>query len=391
MRSMKIAGRVIRQIIKDRRTLALLFVAPLLVIFLLQVVLTAKVTEPQLLTVGLPDELQTEISAEADVAKATDLSDALEVLKKRETDAVVVYNKPDITVYVEGTETSVTTSVKKAVGAAAGRYSKEAAAEEAQKKIQEQEEKVKEQVRKQFTQFRKKIKMNTTPDLELNLPDSDFSVTTAEVQYSYLCGSDDMTVFDSTAPLMMGFFVFFFVFLLAGVAFLRERISGTLERLLAAPVRRRDIVLGYFFGFGVFAFLQTLLIEFFMVKILNVEFKGSFLLVLLTNLLLASGSLALGTLLSAYARNELQLFQFIPIVIVPQILFCGLFCLRGAPAWTAVLAKICPLTYAADALQNIVIRGLGFSAVWQDLLVLLGCTVLFLFLNTLVLKKYRKI
>lgn len=391
MRSMKVAGRVIRQILKDRRTLALLFIVPLLVIFLLQVVLTAKVTKPQMLTVGLPAELQTEICTEADVTEASGLSEALELLKNRETDAVVVYSNPNVTVYVEGTEGSVTASVKKAVAAAAGRYSKKAAAEEVQKQIEAQQEKFKAQVQKQFAQFGRQTGKNGTPGLQLSLPDSNFSFTTAEVQFSFLCGSDDMTAFDSTAPLIMGFFVFFFVFLLAGVAFLRERISGTLERLLATPVRRRDIVFGYFFGFGVFAFLQTLLIEFFMVRILNIAFKGSFLLVLLTNLLLASGSLALGTLLSAYARNELQLFQYIPIVIVPQILFCGLFSLRGAPAWTAVLAKVFPLTYAADALQNIALRGFGFGSVWLDLLVLLGYTVLFLFLNTLVLKKYRKI
>jgi ABC-2 type transport system permease protein len=391
MRSMKIAGRVIRQIVKDRRTLALLFVAPLLVIFLLQVVLTAKITKPQMLTVNLPDELQTEISTEADVTETSDLSKALDLLRNRETDAVVVYEKPNITVYIEGTESSVTASVKKAVAAAAGRYSKETVSEEAQKKMQEQQEKIKEQVQKQFSGLSRQSGKKQAPDLQFNLPDTDLNFTAAEVQYSYLCGSDDMTAFDSTAPLMMGFFVFFFVFLLAGVAFLRERISGTLERLLATPVRRRDIVFGYFFGFGVFAFLQTLLIEFFMVKILSIELKGSFLLVLLTNLMLASGSLAFGTLLSAYARNELQLFQFIPVVIVPQILFCGLFSLRGAPAWTNILAKIFPLTYAADALQNIALRGFGFSAVWQDMLVLLGYTVLSLFLNTLALKKYRRI
>jgi ABC-2 type transport system permease protein len=189
----------------------------------------------------------------------------------------------------------------------------------------------------------------------------------------------------------MGFFIFFFVFLLAGVAFLRERTSGTLERLLATPVRRYEIVLGYFLGFGVFVFLQTCVIQIYMVHILHVSLEGNFFLVLLINLLLAAGSLALGTLLSAFARNELQLFQFIPLVIVPQILFCGLFSLRGAPTWVTVLSKVFPLTYAADALTAVAFRGSGCISILPDLLMLSGYMVLFLLLNTLVLKKDRSI
>jgi len=217
------------------------------------------------------------------------------------------------------------------------------------------------------------------------------SLSQPEVTFNYLYGTADTTSFDTIAPLLMAFFVFFFVFILAGVSFIRERHSGTLERLLATPVRRYEIVLGYFAGFGVFVFLQTVILQVFMVKVLGVSLQGSFMLVLLVNLLLAAGSLALGTLLSAFAGSELQLFQFIPVVIIPQILFCGLFSLNGAPGWVTVLSKVFPLTYAADALDSVALRGQGFGAIWQDVGILFGYMALFLFLNTLALKKYRTV
>ncbi|CDZ23469.1 hypothetical protein CCDG5_0327 [[Clostridium] cellulosi] len=110
-----------------------------------------------------------------------------------------------------------------------------------------------------------------------------------------------------------------------------------------------------------------------------------------SNVLLAAGSLALGTLLSAFERNEFQLFQFIPIVIVPQVLFCGLFDLRGAPTWVIALSKIFPLTYAADALTDVVLRGFDISYICFDLIILVCYTVAFLALNSLALKKYRRL
>ena len=105
-----------------------------------------------------------------------------------------------------------------------------------------------------------------------------------------------MGAFDSMAPILMGFFIFFFVFLIAGIAFLRERISGTLDRILATPLKRWEIVLGYFLGFGMFVALQTIILQVFSIYVLNVPMAGSFWAVLVINLVLAGGSLALGTL-----------------------------------------------------------------------------------------------
>ncbi len=373
MRSFIVAGRVARQILKDRRTMALMFVAPLLVLFLLYTVLNTPVMKPRITTVSLPAEWTTVLSQEAETTPASDLNAALQTLKARNTDAVAVYAEPNLTVYVEGTEASVTMSVQKAVASATATYTRKQTVED-----------VRAQVQALLAHASGAQGASAASAGELTLPQ-------VGVSFTYLNGSADTSAFDGISPLLMGFFIFFFVFLLAGVAFLRERTTGTLERLLATPVKRCEIVLGYFLGFGVFVCLQTLMVQAYMVGLLKVTLKGDFALVMLINLLLAAGSLSLGTLLSAFARNELQMFQFIPIVIVPQVLFCGLFNLRGAPAWVSWLSAAFPLTYASNALNDVALRGLGFSSIWPDLLVLLGYVVVFLVLNTLALKKYRRI
>lgn len=390
MRILTIARRIIRQIVKDRRTLALMFVAPVLVIFLLYSVLNIETGKPKVLAVGLPADLQSQISKEAHVTSSSNLTDSMEKLKNCQTDAVITYHNSTVSIHVEGTQNSVTTSVKKAVSAAVASYSKITAEKAACQQMREFEQNFQQQLQNRTGNFSKKQATDFTSS-SVVAPTINFKLPSTDIQYHFLNGSDDMTVFDNIAPLLMGFFIFFFVFLIAGVAFLRERISGTLERLLATPIRRHEIVFGYFLGFGAFVFLQTLVIQMFMIYGLHIALKGDFLLVTLINLLLAAGSLALGTLLSAFARNELQLFQFIPIVIVPQILFCGMFTLRGAPIWVTVLSKVFPLTYAADALTNVAIRGFGFDTIVLDLAILFAYMVLFLICNTLVLKKFRKI
>ena len=370
MRIFIIAHRVIRQIIRDRRTLALLLVAPILVLFLLYFVLTVDAFQPKVLTVALPPALETAIRQQATVSASDDLDAALKLLKDRATDAVITSDGTTITAYVEGTEAAVTVSVKKALSAAVAVYGSDTLREAVQAQLQT--------VLSQASGGH----AAAMPQITLSSP---------SLSFAYLNGSESTTSFDDIAPMLMGFFIFFFVFILAGVSFLRERNSGTLERLLATPTRRYEIVLGYFFGFGAFVFAQTLLIQAFMVAVLHVTLRGDFLLVMLINLLLAASSLSLGTLLSAFARNELQMFQFIPLVVVPQVLFCGLFSMRTAPGWILWLSKMFPLTYAADALSNVALRGLGLGSIWMDLLILTGFTLVFLLLNTLALRKYRRI
>ncbi len=144
-------------------------------------------------------------------------------------------------------------------------------------------------------------------------------------------------------------------------------------------------------GFGLFTTIQASLISRFAIDVLDMMMEGSFWYVLLITFLLAMTALALGMLLSAFANNELQMVQFIPLVVVPQVFFSGLFNLDTMEQWLRSLSVIMPLTYGAYALRDIMVRGEGFSAIAVDVYVLLGFTMLFMLLNVVALKKYRKL
>ena len=200
---------------------------------------------------------------------------------------------------------------------------------------------------------------------------------TVKPDITYLYGYEDMTAFDNFGPILIGFFVFFFVFLIAGVAFLKERTTGTLERILATPLRRWEIVIGYLLGFGVFTIIQSALIAWFSINILNIMMVGSFSLVLLITILTAMVALTIGTFISAFANNELQMIQFIPIVVVPQVFFSGLFDLSTMPPWLQSFGHFMPLWYSADALRNIMIRGKGWNDILFDVLILILICIIF--------------
>lgn len=356
MRTLTMTKRIVKQIIEDKRTLALLLVAPIFVLYLLSIILNSSLDKPNLEIINVPSSITDALENEAIVTSVDDENIALDKVKNKEIDGLLVYKDSTLTITVEGSDPTLTGAVKKAVSKATA-----------------------DSMKNTFES------LTNNPKLPLK------NISMLETKFNFINGSEDMSMFDSIAPLMMGFFIFFFVFLLAGISFLRERLSGTLDRLIATPIKRMEIVLGYFFGFGVFVMLQTIIIQLFMIYGLKIEIKGSFYVVLLINVVLAAGSLSLGTLLSAFARNEFQLFQFIPIIIVPQIMFCGIFNLREAPLWVTTLSKVFPMTYGADALRGVILRGSTFSDVSFDILILVGYAILFIVLNSLALKKYRRL
>ncbi len=196
---------------------------------------------------------------------------------------------------------------------------------------------------------------------------------------------DPVTTF---APAIVAFFAYFFVYILTGVSFLRERTGGTLERLMATPVTRGEVVLGYTLGFGLFATIQVAVLMLWALGSLHVgalgplpafsiglgiAANGSPILAFLVVVLLAVGAVSLGIFLSTFARTELQIIQFIPIVLAPQFLLSGvLFPVSSLPSILQPLVAIMPLNYAVDGLRQVFIRGadLGVPALQLDLVVL---------------------
>ena len=204
-------------------------------------------------------------------------------------------------------------------------------------------------------------------------------------------GSPDATQLDSLAPVVVGFFAYFFVFILTGISFLRERIGGTLERLLATPVTRAEIVLGYSLGFGFFATLQVAIVMAFVLGRLAIPALGPVPAFAIGLGVRTAGNpliayllvLALGIFLSTFARTELQILQFIPIVIVPQGLLGGFFWpIDQLPSLLQPIARILPVTYAIDGLRQVMIAGADLSSpqVLLDLGVLVGIAAFFVVL-----------
>ena len=219
----------------------------------------------------------------------------------------------------------------------------------------------------------------------------------------YGAPSDDPMV--AFAPAIVAFFLYFFVYLLTGVSFLRERTGGTLERLMATPVTRGEVVAGYLFGFGLFAVIQVaVLLAWSLGSVqvpamgplpafsvgLGIPVAGSPLIAFLVVVLLALGAVSLGIFLSTFARTELQVIQFIPLVLVPQFLLSGvLFPVTSLPAILQPLVALMPLAYAVDALRQVFIRGadLAVRELQVDMLVLAFVAVLFAFVASRTIRR----
>ncbi|GAA0137491.1 ABC transporter permease [Paenibacillus sp. YSY-4.3] len=342
MRVWAIILRILRQFRRDKRTLALLFLAPLFVLTLMNLVFNGSDYEPNIGVVSAPNQLIDQMKEhQAHITRYESREAAEQALDDRSIDAVVSVDNAGLQVKLEGSDPSVNKAVMM-------------------------------------------LLQKSGEPLHTATPASKMNIT-------YLHGSEDMTAIDQFGPILIGFFIFFFVFLISGVSFLRERTTGTLERLLSTPLRRWELVLGYIGGFGIFTIIQALLISWFCIKVLGILMTGSFAYVLLLTLLLSMTALTLGTLLSAYANNELQMIQFIPLIIVPQLFLSGLFPLDTLPVWLQKLGIVMPLTYGTHALSDVMIRGKGWNAIAGDVIVLIGFSLLFMTLNIAALRKHRKI
>ena len=160
--------------------------------------------------------------------------------------------------------------------------------------------------------------------------------------------------FDKFGPALLAMFPFIVMFLVTSVTTLRERSSGTLERLLAMPMGKLDFLLGYALAFGLVAALQAVLAVTVSVGLLGLDIQGSVWLLGLVAVADAVLGSALGLFVSAFAQTEFQAVQFLPLIVFPQILLCGLFVPREAlPPFLEAVSDVLPLSYAVDAMTNL--------------------------------------
>jgi ABC-2 type transport system permease protein len=195
-------------------------------------------------------------------------------------------------------------------------------------------------------------------------------------------------IFDRVGLLLLGVFPFVTMFLVTSVAMLRERTSGTLERLLTTPLGKLDLLLGYALAFGVAALVQAALASALALGLLGLDPEGSVALVLLLAVANALLGMALGLLVSAFAQSEFQAVQFLPAFVLPQLLLCGLIAPRDqmAPVLEAISAAL-PMTYAVDGMSELAHTSSLSGDLLIDLLVVVGSAVAALALGAATLRR----
>ncbi len=189
----------------------------------------------------------------------------------------------------------------------------------------------------------------------------------------------DRSILNYTLPAVLAMMVLFFGFLLSGISFLRERTQGTLERLMASPVSRLDVVAGYLLGFLTFAVLQTLIVFFYTVYVLDVSFTGSLWQIIIFQIIIGIMAVCLGIFISVFARNEFQMIQFIPLIILPQVFICGLlFPVSQLADYLQWIAKFLPLTYGVDGIRALMLHGRDLLDIGKEVGVLVAFAAVFM-------------
>ena len=157
------------------------------------------------------------------------------------------------------------------------------------------------------------------------------------------------------------------------------------------PIKRSQIVFGYVLGYGSISIIQTLLIVFYSIHILNVISIGSLPLIIFINILTALIALSFGILLSSFAKSEFQVIQFVPILIIPQIYFSYILPSENMSQGLQTFAHFLPLYCSSTALQDVMLTGVGINSIYQNILILIAFMIVLVITTILMLKRYRKI
>lgn len=360
MRILAIAKKVMKELLRDKRTLAMMFVAPVFIMWLMNLMFSASTAvNIKLATQDLPTSLVTKMDDLDHVSVQTykDLDQAKKDLADEKVDAVVSYKNGEYQVDYANTDASKTSMTRQVL--------RTSIASEGS------------------NQLMARVKQA--------LPQLNLKAKAPEIKESYQYGDEHTSFFTSMIPVLIGFVVFFFVFLISGMALLKERTSGTLERLLATPVKRSEIVYGYMLSYGLIAILQTAVVVLAAIWLLDVEVVGNLFHVIIVNVVLALVALAFGILLSTLAKSEFQMMQFIPLVIMPQLFFSGIIPLSSMGDWAQTVGKFLPLTYSGDAMSQIILYGRGIGDILPNIGLLLIFLVVLTILNIVGLRRYRKV
>ncbi len=195
-------------------------------------------------------------------------------------------------------------------------------------------------------------------------------------------------IFTTTGPPLLAMFPFIVMFLVTSVTTLRERSSGTLERLLSMPMGKADLLLGYALAFAAVALVQSVLAVGLTVGLLGMEVQGEVWTLTIVAVLNAVLGTALGLLVSAFAETEFQAVQFMPALVLPQVLLCGLFVPRSSlPDVLHAVSSVLPLSYAVDAMREVQAASSWTADLVLDVAVIAGSGLLALLLGAATLRR----
>jgi ABC-2 type transport system permease protein len=356
-RTLAITTRVLAQFRHDRRTLAILFVAPVFILWLFSLLFSGQSDPSRLGVVNLDDgplgaaiveELGSSDLVTLDALSATDAEAQLEdggldayLLLPAELSANAQHGTLGPELHLRGTDPGAESMVARALSQA--------------------------------------LPGAIGAVLEAGPLPVPIALPTIDVETSTLFGNAELSTIDLLGSAFIGLLVFFLVYVVTSVAFLRERSQGTLERLMASPLKRSEIVLGYMIGFTLIAFVQAAEVLVFGIWLVGIYNAGNLALIFGMEALLALGAVNLGIFLSTFARSEFQAVQFIPLVITPMMLLSGVIVpVSSEPDWLQVVSSVLPLTYAVEGLKAVMLEGRGLESarVQLDVAVLAGFALL---------------
>lgn len=338
-----LAKRVLLQLKNDKRSIALLLFGPLLILSLIYFVFMAAFnndTEYTIITQNAPQAFITSLEMQDDT-KTYEVDDyAKELENEPDVDAAVVFSDNKVDIIYNYSNVFTNAEVGSRINAA--------------------------------------IKGTNPYDME---------VTTS----NFNGDNSDNSGFQNLAYFVIGLVSFFFVFIISGMTLVKESIQSTLRRMLATPIKRWQVVGGFLIGFGFLAFLQATVIVLFSHYLLNVHFGSNIVNAIIVMFVFDLAAISLGQFVSTFARNEFQVMQFIPLLLLPQIVLSGIIPLEILPDALAWLAHLCPMYYGSEALYQIMVNGESLLYVTPYLVALIAFSAIIFLINTQLLKRHTSL
>jgi ABC-2 type transport system permease protein len=382
-RAFAVMKRVLKDLKNDRRQLALIFIAPVLVISIFGVAFTGTVKDVRVVVVNddtapagssLSERIISHLNTSVvNLAYADSESDAVSQVQHGSATAVIVF-PPQFTQSV-----LALTPGQTATGQGNGTRPTNASAAPGNTTIHVLVDKSNPNVSDPIIGVVNGAIVQTTQGLGRQAPVS--------IDSSAIYGANAQFI-DFFAPGIICIAVWQLTTLLTLISFVGERTSGTLLRLLASPLKESELVTGYAAAFGVIGVAQSVLLLTVAAVLFNVTIVGNVLLALVVIVLLAFVSEGLGILLSSLARREAQAIQFLPFVILPAFLLSGIFWpLQAIPEWLRPVSYLLPPTYAVEAVRSVIVRGWGLDQIYPDIVALLIFAAIFLGLAVVMLRR----